>query len=282
MEQNIRFIFFIKILLFVLLIWICHLYSDMSRFDKYLDKRYSFCKKLNKRIYLLLGKCENGIFSNVEDLELKIPYNTRKKNRKLLTVNDEKWDKEKKEKLYRSSLYKEKLIKRLMKNKCTMLHKSYNHYEKKIMNGLNDKVFFKKMILINDKVYKKLKRKKYGLRLCLLLLLFIFVLILPILDLSLSNSENSLYLLSLLCQLLGYSLTSGTQPQLEGGGASAPDSQLSSFCSSDPSISLKVSSILVYCIPILIMGIMLIIGIFYYYKYVIKHKKIKSMELFNE
>ncbi|SBS97126.1 Plasmodium exported protein (Pm-fam-a like), unknown function [Plasmodium malariae] len=253
----------------------------MSRFNKILDENYGSDKKLDTRIYRLLGNCVKGIFANVGDLELKISYNKKKNKKQLFTTDNEKWNKENKEKLYRSALIKEKLIKQLMKNKSTMLHKSYNYYEKKIMNGLNDKAFFKKMMLINDKNYKKLKRKKYGLRLFLLLLLFVVVLMIPILDLSLSNSNNSIYLLTLLCQILGYSSTSDSQ-SLQAGSGGVDTPSLSSFCSKNSTTALKVSSILIYCVPILILAIMLILGIFCYYRKIIKHKQIKSLETFYE
>ncbi|SBS99456.1 Plasmodium exported protein (Pm-fam-a like), unknown function [Plasmodium malariae] len=251
----------------------------MSRFDKYLDDKHYFGKKLDKRIYRILGKCEKSIFSNVGNLELKIPYDTKKKNEKLLTIDNEKWDKEKKEKLYRSLLYKEKLIKNLMKNKCTFLHKSYTHYEKKIMNGLDDKAFFKKMMLINDKDYKKLKRKKFRLRLFFLLLLFVVVLVIPLLDLSFGEFQNTGNLLNKLCVSLGYTGDPSSPSEPAGDGLS---NYFSSTCKLKNLTGFKVFGILVYCVPILILGIILIRGIFYYYKNVIKHKKIKFLEMFNE
>ncbi|SBS99656.1 Plasmodium exported protein (Pm-fam-a like), unknown function [Plasmodium malariae] len=250
----------------------------MSRFDKYLDD-YDFDKKLNARIYRLLGKCEKSIFSNIGDLELKIPYSEKKKNEKLYRIKNERVNKEKNEKLYRSLLYKEKLINSLMKNKCTIFHGSYNHYEKKIMNGLNDKAFFKKMMLINDKDYKKLKRKKYRLRLCLLLLLFILVLILPIVDLSFGEFKTTGNFLNELCSILGYKNGASAKPAAPREGLNAI---LSSTCELKNFIGIKVFVILMYCLPILILGIILIRGIFYYYKNVIKYKKLKFLEEFNE
>ncbi|KAI4838028.1 hypothetical protein MKS88_003451 [Plasmodium brasilianum] len=281
MEQNNKFIFFIKIYMFMFLYCICHFYYDKGRFIKFLRTKYGFDGKLDTRVYRLLGIYIEDIYPYVGDLELNIPYITKRKSEKLLTTDNEKWEKEKKEKLYKSLLYKEKLIKKLMKNKFTMLHKSYSYYEKKVLNGLNDKAFFKKMMLINDKDYKKLKRKKYALRLFFLLFLFLLVLMIPILDLSLSTSSNSFYLLTLLCKVLGYSSSSGSITALDGTDG-ATSSLLSSFCSNSSTIPLKVSSILMYCVPILIMGIMLILGIYFYYKNVIKYKKIKSLEAFNE
>ncbi|SBS95117.1 Plasmodium exported protein (Pm-fam-a like), unknown function [Plasmodium malariae] len=213
----------------------------MSSFNKCFDEKHGFDRKLDTRIYRLLGIYIEDIYPYVGDLELKIPYNTKKKREMLSIIDNAKWDKEKREKLYKCSLIKEKLIKELMKNKNIMFHKSYNHYEKKMMNGLNDKVFFKKMVLINNKDYKKLKRKKYGLRLCILLLLFLTLLIIPILDLSIGN------LLMVLLTLLEKGASAGM---------------------GDPMANPA--------------GIILIIGIFYYYKNVVKHKKIKSLEAFNE
>ncbi|KAI4839830.1 hypothetical protein MKS88_001733 [Plasmodium brasilianum] len=279
MEQCIKFIFFIKISMFILLNWICHFYCDMISFNKILDEKYNFGKKIDTRIYRLLGNYKNYIYSYVGDLELNIPYSTKKKNEKLLTNDNEKLDKEKKEKLQRSLLYKEQLIKRLMKNKCTMLHKSYNYYEKKIMNGLDDKSFFKKMILINDKDYKKLKCKKYRLRICLLLLLFILVLILPIIDLSYGKFKNTGSLLGVLCSLSGIN---GDVPT-EGDTLTDFFTNLwFSTCKGSNIIGYKLFGILIYCLPILILGIILIRGIYYYYKNVIKNKQIRFIKAFNE
>ncbi|SBS96306.1 Plasmodium exported protein (Pm-fam-a like), unknown function [Plasmodium malariae] len=245
-----------------------------------MDEKYGFDKKLYKRIYRLLGKCGKVILSHIGDLELKIPYNTKQKNKNLLRIDNEKWDKEKKEKLYRSSLIKEQLIKKLMKNKCTMLHGSYSNYEKKLLNGLNDRTFFKKMILINDKNYKKLKSKKYRLRLCLILLLFIFVLILPIVDLSFGEFKSIGNVLKELCCLLGYS--NGGEPSAGAPTPEGLEAVVSSTCKIQNFIGIKVFGVLIYCLPILIMGIILIRGIFYYYKNIIKHKKIRFLEEFME
>ncbi|SCN12006.1 Plasmodium exported protein, unknown function [Plasmodium malariae] len=279
MKQSIEFACFIKIFMFIILIWTCHFYSNMSRFNKILDEKHGSDKKLYKRIYRLLGKCEKSIFANVGDLELNIPYNTKRKNEEIFTVDNEKFQKEKKEKLDRSLLYKEKLIKQLMKNKCTMLHKSYNHYEKKIMNGLDDKNFFKKIMLINDNDYKKLKRKKYGLRLSLLLLLFVVLLIIPILDLSLGGFNNPGYILIALCNLINTTSTDfSSLPPAEDSADLLP-----SICDhSNMTATYKTGSVLIYCLPILIFGVILILGIFYYYKKVIKLKKIKYLKEFNE
>ncbi|SBS99767.1 Plasmodium exported protein (Pm-fam-a like), unknown function [Plasmodium malariae] len=251
----------------------------MSRFNKILDEKHGSDKKLYKRIDRLLGKCEKSIFANVGDLELNIPYYTKRKNEEIFTVDNEKWDKEKKEKLYRSLLYKEQLIKQLMKIKNTMFHKSYNHYEKKIMNGLDDKNFFKKIMLINDNDYKKLKRKKYGLRLSLLLLLFVVLLIIPILDLSLGSFKNPGNILFALYNLIN--TTSTDFPSLAPAEGSS-DLLPSISDQSNIAATYKAVGILIYCLPILIFGIILILGIFYYYKKVIKHKKIKYLKAFNE
>ncbi|SBT01177.1 Plasmodium exported protein (Pm-fam-a like), unknown function [Plasmodium malariae] len=251
----------------------------MSRFNKILDEEYGFDRKLDIRIYRLLGIYLENIYPYVKDLELKIPYNTKKKSEKLFTIDNEKWDREKKEKLYRSLLYKEKLIKKLKKNKCTMLHKSYDHYEKKIMNGLDDKAFFKKMILINDMDYKKLKRKKYRLRIFLLLLLFILVLILPILDLSLGKFKSIGSLVGEICKLVN-----GTASSLPNPNPTVDSCTFWSIICDMSNISetYKAVGILIYSLPILILAIILILGVFFYYKKVIKHKKIKYLEAFNE
>ncbi|SBT86777.1 Plasmodium exported protein, unknown function [Plasmodium malariae] len=275
MEQRIKFIFFIKISVFILSYWICQFYSVMNNFNKFLDEEYYFCRKLNTRIYRLLGNYKKYIYSYIGDLELNIPYNTKKKNEKLFTIDNEKLDKEKRETLHRCLLYKEKLIKRLMKNKCTMLHKSYNHYEKKIMNGLDDKYFFKKMMLNNDKDYKKLKSRKYGLRLFLLSVFFVVVLMIPILDSSIGN------LLIILFTLFENGTTADLGAEKSGPAGHANSSWLSYFIE-NPSVQYKIQSILMYCVPILILAIILILGIFYYYKNVIKHKKIKFFEAFSE
>ncbi|KAI4833602.1 uncharacterized protein MKS88_000079 [Plasmodium brasilianum] len=267
MGQIIKFIFFVKIYVFIVLNWICHFYGDTFRFNKILDEKYGSGRKLGKRIYRLLGNCEKGIFANVRDLELKIPHNTKKKN--------EKCDKKKEKKLYRSLLYKEKLINQLMKNKCTMLHKSYNHYEKKIMNGLDDKAFFNKMLLINDKDYKKLQHKKYRLRLFLLSLLFVVALMIPVLDLSIGN------LLMKFFNLFENGTSAGLGVALNGAEI-APSPSWITYFSQNLSVTYKAESVLIYCVPILIMGILLILGVFYYYKNVIKHKKVKFLKAFNE
>ncbi|SBS98995.1 Plasmodium exported protein (Pm-fam-a like), unknown function [Plasmodium malariae] len=240
----------------------------MSKFNNIFDDKYGICRKLYRKIYRLLGDCEKDTYSNVRNL--------KKCNDKLFTVSNEKRDKEKSAKLYRSLLYKEKLFKRLMKNKITMLHKSYSHYEKKIMNGLDDICFFKKIMLINDKDYKKLKRKKYILMLFLLLISFVMVLTIPILDLSIGNLLMKIFTL----------LDNGTSANLGAVGSpsptASPNTSWIEYFSKNFSVLYKAESILIYCIPILVLAIILILGIFCYYKHVIKQKKIKSLEMFNE
>ncbi|KAI4833668.1 uncharacterized protein MKS88_000271 [Plasmodium brasilianum] len=279
MEKSIKVIFFTKLFMFILSNYICYFYNDMGSFNKILYEKHGFGRELDIRIYRLLGIYIGDIYPYVADLELKIPYYKKKEHEKLITTDNKKWDKEKKEKLYRSKLIKEKLIKQLMKNKCTIFHSSYNHYEKKIMKGLDDKEFFKKMMLINDKDYKKLKRKNYRLRLSFLLLLFLLVLILPILDLSLGKFESTGKLLHVLCGIFGYN-----EQTTSGGQAPTGilDTFLSSTCKANNYVGFKIFSILIYCLPIIILGIMIIRGIFYYYKNVIKQKKIKFLEAFNE
>ncbi|SBT70506.1 Plasmodium exported protein, unknown function [Plasmodium malariae] len=91
MEKRFKLIIFIKIYIYIIIYWIFNSYSDTSMFIIFLGDNYGFDRKLDKRIYRLLGKCEKGIFSNVGDLELKIPYNTKRKKEKLLTTDNEKW-----------------------------------------------------------------------------------------------------------------------------------------------------------------------------------------------
>ncbi|KAI4841426.1 uncharacterized protein MKS88_000147 [Plasmodium brasilianum] len=281
MEQKFKLIFFIQISMLILLDLIEHLYSDLRRFNNSLYEKNSLGRKLDTSIYRLLGNCENNIYSNISDLKVKVPCNIKQKNKKLCTIN-KKGDKEKNEELYRSSLNKQELIKRLMKNKCTMLHGTYTHYEKKIMNGLNDEAFFKKMMLINHKIYKKSKRKRYVIRTCLLLLLFLLVLVIPILDLSLRNMKKPSNFLSIIGALIIKFPTDSYGVATTPGSVSGWISTSLIIGKEHANIALKVSAILTYFVPFIILVTMLILIILYYYKNVIKNKKFKFMEAFNE
>ncbi|SBS97076.1 Plasmodium exported protein (Pm-fam-a like), unknown function [Plasmodium malariae] len=177
-----------------------------------------------------------------------------------------------------------------MKNKaCVFETKKYSHLEKKIFKELDYEDFLKKNRTISDKIYRKIMRKKCGLRLALPLLLFlvlsisfildnfcrcgltyglfnIIILVSPgsspapkILETKLSPSINSLY------ELLNKPPLNWFTKVLRRGA----DGNLRNYCVKG------FLGFLIYFVPLFILGSILISAVFYYHKKVKKYENIK-------
>ncbi|SBS95178.1 Plasmodium exported protein (Pm-fam-a like), unknown function, partial [Plasmodium malariae] len=82
MELKIKSNLFINIVMFILLTWISHFYSDVSIFNYPLEQKNKICKKSDIRNYRILARYKQGIGSNAVGLKGKIPNNKEYENNK--------------------------------------------------------------------------------------------------------------------------------------------------------------------------------------------------------
>ncbi|SBS95541.1 Plasmodium exported protein (Pm-fam-a like), unknown function [Plasmodium malariae] len=203
-------------------------------------------------------------------------------NEKRFIINNEKRNNKKSECSYKSSLINKREYTALMKYNRKMFNTTHSHIEKNFLNALDKTCFLKKIRMTNDESYRKIKTKKYGLRLGLLLLVFLLVLMIPILDLSFTYGGEKNGLLGVLGLL---SVTfNGKDSNFIGGDIEVSgliakwfDLKQMHFIEIETSVS-----ILFYCVPFFILAIILILGVVYYYKNSIKKQKITFKKTFYE
>ncbi|KAI4839834.1 hypothetical protein MKS88_001737 [Plasmodium brasilianum] len=274
MEQKIKLLFFIKIITFIYLTRLCLFYNDTNNLNKFLGAIENFDRILYVRNYRLLGHNGKEIFFKIGVSKEEIPYCIKKTN--------EKSNKNKISYLCKSSLTNNGWSKKPMKYNKKIFNTTHSHIEKNFLNALDKMCFLKKIRINNDETYRKLKNKKYRLRLSFLLLVFLFVLMIPVLDSSLTywGPKNGLLgamgLLSTRTPISGSCLTGG---DIKVSGLIATWFQLSakSFIAIETTLS-----ILLYCVPFLILAIIILLVVVYYYKNSIKNQKIKFKETFYE
>ncbi|SBS94901.1 Plasmodium exported protein (Pm-fam-a like), unknown function [Plasmodium malariae] len=151
--------------------------------NKSLDESYNDCRKLYKRNFRLLSKYKKNKDSSIVCLNEVIRNEVYDKND---ICNNENMNTEKRKQTNSSSSMIEGYNKSYMKKKsCFFETKKYSRLEKKIFKELNYVDFLKNNRTISDKVYKKIVRKKFALRISLPLLLFVLLLISILLDKSL-------------------------------------------------------------------------------------------------
>ncbi|SBS93229.1 Plasmodium exported protein (Pm-fam-a like), unknown function [Plasmodium malariae] len=157
----------------------------MNSLNKYLDEKCSFRRKLNSRKYPLLAQYKQGKDLCITNSKEEIPDNEVNKQ-KNISIN-KKGSNGKHKQSCRSSLYVQKYGKNVDQNKCIIPKtKKYSDYEQKIFKELDYNDYLKNIKIIEDKEYRKVKRKKRRIRISLLLLFFL-VLMMPILDLLLEK-----------------------------------------------------------------------------------------------
>ncbi|KAI4839221.1 hypothetical protein MKS88_001765 [Plasmodium brasilianum] len=298
MEQNFKTFLFVKISVFVLLIWICLLNNDMMIFNNPVDVNCMFHIKIDRRNYRLLTKYIHDKNSIITGLKEDVPYN--KLNKKKDISNNENWETGKKELSSRCFSRNMGVDKKAMKNKsCIFKTKKYSHMEKKIFKELDYQNFLKKNRTITDKTYKKIISKKYGLRLAIPVLLFLFFLIVFIVDFLLGFSTSKVswegsflglwpYLKELTNDKYGWlskvldwlkKNTSGLWHHY-GMGEQSTACDLCSVGSNGVNISEQcilgqLFGYIFYFVPFIILGVTFISWIIYYHKKVKKYQKIK-------
>ncbi|SBT86427.1 fam-l protein [Plasmodium malariae] len=272
MVQIIKLLFFIIISTFIFLSWKCYFNSNLWELSKSLIEQYSLHGKTYLRIYRLLAKCKKHKDSYFLILKEEIPKNGVNERKDI--TNNEKGTNTKSKQSSGSSLMNKGENKQPLKNKsCIFKIKKYSHLEKKIFKQLDYVNFLKNNKGISNKAYKKIIRKKYGLRIASPLILFLLVSIPSIVNLSLDKIINN----NLFSVLKSCSLFTQFKTSLEAIWDSSEWLWKALF-ESKVKILDGLYVILIYVIPFFILGVTLISAFVYYHKKIKKYDKIKFGE----
>ncbi|KAI4836009.1 hypothetical protein MKS88_005229 [Plasmodium brasilianum] len=295
MEQKIVLILFIKISSIILLTWIRHFKHDLNSFNMYLDKTCIVSGGLIERTYRLLANGVQQMYQDITMLKEEVPDNGV--NEKECIYNNEKGITSMNKQSKRSSSENVRSNNKSANIKtCVFETKKYSHLEKKIFKELDYADFLKKNRTVNDKIYKKIICKKYGLRIALPLLWFLFFLIvfLAELTLGLSGKECLLSYVGLKKNHLDELVKDTGGPLLSFVNALKKltgfwehskvfgSKEACGFCKelaegtiSNACILGRFFRILICFVPFVILGVTIISGIIYYHKKVKMYEKIK-------
>ncbi|SBT00415.1 Plasmodium exported protein (Pm-fam-a like), unknown function, partial [Plasmodium malariae] len=247
-----------------------------SSLNKYLDDKCDILRKLNPKSYRLLAKNNEDKNYFIVNFNEETPHN--KVAQKKCITNNKKGTNGKQKSSNSSSLYIEEYNRNNEKSKPGISkEKKYFNFEKKIFKELDYKDYIKNVKIIDDKEYKKISRKKRRIRIALLLLFF-FVLILPILDLSLEKLKcgGLMGLLGLL-NSKNENVSGIRTFDVEGGLIT-----LFNIGEFGASKAITLSTILFYCLPLLIFVVIFIVYMVYYNKKVIKYENVKFTKRINK
>ncbi|KAI4840857.1 hypothetical protein MKS88_000620 [Plasmodium brasilianum] len=282
MKQKIISLLKIKITAFIFLTWIFSFNNDISKINKILDEIYINNRKLVTRSYRLLEKCKQNKVSNATWLKQKIPYNGVIKENAI--YNNVEGGIGKREQSNRSSLNNVVGHKQDIKNNsCIFEKKKCSYFEKKIFKEIDFIDFLKNNRTISNNTYKKVIRKKYGLRIATPVLFFLLLLILMVIDISLGLSFEK----SLLISLVNWNqsvLSSDWFKQIYGWVKDAdwlwksplwPTIENLKDVDKQNGLLGRLIGVPLYFLPFLILGVTLIIALIYYHKKVKKYEKIK-------
>ncbi|KAI4837482.1 fam-l protein [Plasmodium brasilianum] len=168
------------------------------------------------------------------------------------------------------------------KNKsCIFETKKYPRLERKIFKELDYENFLKNNRTISDNIYKKIMCKKWGIRLSLPTTLFLLLSISLILDLFVGYG-----FVNKLIRLLNFIFPdkkwiSTWHDWLWTSGLNWMGVRVLSNVSSNKKSSI-ISSVfanLIYLIPLIILGLTVILAVFYYHKKVKNYEKIKLRKI---
>ncbi|SCP03056.1 fam-l protein [Plasmodium malariae] len=292
MEQEIKLPIFIKVSIFIFFSAICHFFSYMSLFDKFLYKKKITRCKLHIKTYRLLAKCKQDKYSNILHLKKEI-HNKIMNKEKDIYINEERNRRKMKQQDVRSlnNTGDHKLCK---KNKSNIFETiKLSHMEKNIFKELDFEDFLKNNRTISYKTYKKIIRKKLALRFSVPLLLLLLLSLSMIINISCFRFIIK-GLFDTLRLYLGGSWYGSLNSLLK-------NSTLGFLFKSEKTIKLKkwikesrtldfindydyvygffrYLLCLIYLIAFLILGVTLILGIVYYHKKVKKYQKIKFIK----
>ncbi|KAI4836224.1 hypothetical protein MKS88_004012 [Plasmodium brasilianum] len=136
MEQNFKFLIFIYIALFILLICIYHFDDDVRVFYISLDENYKHNNNLNTKNYRLLVKCEHIKESYIVRLNEGIPNNALNE-KKEISNNEKIFAELKSESIRCLSKNMEGHRKYKYNNSCIFVTKRYSRMEKKTFKELD-------------------------------------------------------------------------------------------------------------------------------------------------
>ncbi|SBS96217.1 Plasmodium exported protein (Pm-fam-a like), unknown function [Plasmodium malariae] len=238
---------------------------------------YKLEKKIDTSTYRILAKYKQDKDSCAVYLQEYMPK--YESNEKRYISNNEEKNPETKKQLNRSASVNEGGHKHPMKNKSFMFEtKAYSRIEKKIFKELDYLDFLQNNRTITDKFFRKIIFKKYKVRICLPLFLFLFLSISIILDFSYGYGIIG-WLLEILNTTLGKNWSKPLHAFLKKlnldflwktSKVTMNDSQKDWTFITKPFLGY-----IIYFIPFLVLGITIILGIFYYHKKVKKYKEIK-------
>ncbi|SBT85617.1 fam-l protein [Plasmodium malariae] len=286
MDQKNTLLLFTKISAFILLSWICLFNIDLSDYYKTSEGNYKNNRKLDKN-YRLLAISKEDKCSVFVRLNKEVPNYAVSENKDV--HYNEKEPKREIKHLNRKSFMNAGGNKQNMRNrKCIFETKKYSRMEKKIFKELDYMDFLKNNRTISNKMYVKTICKKYRLRFVLPLLLITVLLILYILDLCVGcGLKKVLFKVLKLCGITewyrGLSMLLKDSPvswlfrsmnkvpnALLGMKGGKVEKRVAGYVYVD-----SFFNYLIYVIPLLILGVILILGLFYYHKKVKKYQKIK-------
>ncbi|SBS94072.1 Plasmodium exported protein (Pm-fam-a like), unknown function, partial [Plasmodium malariae] len=254
------------------------------------EGNYKNNRKLDKN-YRLLAISKEDKCSVFVGLKEEVPNYAVSENKDV--YYNEKEPKREIKHLNRKSFVNAGGNKQNMKNrKCIFETKKYSRMEKKIFKELDYMDFLKNNKTISDKTYKKIICKKYRLRFVLPLLLITVLLILYILDLfvrcgirgvlfkvlnlcGITNWYNDLSVLLKNSPVSWLFRTMNKVPKAlkkitRVSGVTTKTEEIAGYVYVD-----SFFNYLLYVIPLLILGVIIILGLFYYHKKVKKYQKIK-------
>ncbi|KAI4833617.1 fam-l protein [Plasmodium brasilianum] len=266
----------------------------MSKYHKFSEQNHKHGKKLNIGNYRLLAKCKHNKDTFIVGLN-EVNSNNGMNEKKDIYNNEQMFAKLK-SKPNRSSSNNMEFSKKEKKNKsCIFETKKYSRMEKKIFKELNYLDFLKSNRTIRNNTYQKIIRKKYGFRITLPILFVLLLCILLFLDLfeGCGLIRGLFKVLNIIATTMGLTNTAGVTPLrkfLNPLHQWLKKSFFGSFFKKAIEATRKGATstnidkhyyitgffgFLIYFIPIFIIGVTYILGIFYYHKKVKKYEKIK-------
>ncbi|SCP02985.1 fam-m protein [Plasmodium malariae] len=160
MEQTIKLFLFIKIALFIYLIWICHFNHDMGASNKSLDENCNSVIKIGTRNYRNLARYKQNNYSSNIFLKENFSKNGVKEQRDI--SNNEKRTSKKKKHSFGNSLNKEGLYIQVIDYNNGMFDGKHFHFIKKWVKKKDHDAFFEINKKIGDINLKKITFRKYG------------------------------------------------------------------------------------------------------------------------
>ncbi|SBS94389.1 Plasmodium exported protein (Pm-fam-a like), unknown function [Plasmodium malariae] len=267
----------------------------MSKYYKYLGAKYILIRKLGIRSCRLLAKCKQYNDSNIRGLIEDLPYNGSYEKKDI--SNDKKGATKKNNQSNRNLINHAGQNREAKKSRsCIFETNKYSHLEKKIFKELDYMDYLKSNKTISNETYKKVIRKKYGLRIILPILLLLLLLIPLVVDFSAGLALKDSWewgLLGFSHYLKGLKISDGEwlSKVLEWLKRNTPglwkhnkifDSSFGcSLCSTaggSPAVKCILGQLfgyIIYFVPFIILCITFISAIVYYHKKVKKYEKIK-------